>query len=211
MCWVWLSTACFCLKHLALLLAYMKGNVGLCKALVRAKACLAATNKNGVSIFNYQLATKQLLVRYSWLWFLFFWTLSINLCRCRLLEQLSDEPPWAEYDYCMECGNKFGITTRKHHWSVIIAVNTSKILFNHFVCWIWTSSRHCGRILCGKCSDQVVPILKFQLSKPVRVCILCAQVLGSGLPSPWFNRADEVWKFPPTPPMIFFPLKKSLS
>ena len=49
--------------HPALLLAYMKGNVALCKALVRAGACLAATNKNGVSIFNYQLATKQLLVR----------------------------------------------------------------------------------------------------------------------------------------------------
>ena len=41
----------------------MKGNVALCKALVRAGSCLAATNKNGVSIFNYQLATKQLLVR----------------------------------------------------------------------------------------------------------------------------------------------------
>jgi hypothetical protein len=41
----------------------MKGNVALCKALVRAGACLAATNKSGVSIFNYQLATKQLLVR----------------------------------------------------------------------------------------------------------------------------------------------------
>ena len=86
----------FSLSFAALLLAYMKGNVPLCKALVRAKACLAATNKSGVSIFNYQLATKQLLVR--------------------LLEQLSEEPPWADYDYCMECGSKFGITTRKHHW-----------------------------------------------------------------------------------------------
>jgi len=123
-----------------LLLAYMKGNVAMCKGLVRAGACLAATNKNGVSIFNYQLATKQLLVR--------------------LLEQLSEEPPWAEYDYCMECGNKFGITTRKHH------------------------CRHCGRILCSKCSDQVVPILKFNLSKPNRVCLLCSQVLSSCIPSP---------------------------
>lgn len=54
-----------CLRSIisALLLAYMKGNVSLCKALVRAGACLAATNKSGVSIFNYQLATKQLLVR----------------------------------------------------------------------------------------------------------------------------------------------------
>ena len=53
----------FKLIVIALLLAYMKGNVTLCKALVRAGSCLAATNKNGVSIFNYQLATKQLLVR----------------------------------------------------------------------------------------------------------------------------------------------------
>ena len=46
-------------------------------------------------------------------------------------------------------------------------------------------SRHCGRILCGKCSDQVVPILKFNLSKPVRVCLLCSQVLSSCIPTPW--------------------------
>jgi hypothetical protein len=52
-----------CVFFSALLLAYMKGNVTFCKALVRAGACLAATNKTGVSIFNYQLATKQLLVR----------------------------------------------------------------------------------------------------------------------------------------------------
>jgi hypothetical protein len=29
---------------------------------------------------------------------------------------LSKEPPWAEGDMCLECGSKFGLTMRKHHW-----------------------------------------------------------------------------------------------
>lgn len=41
-------------------------------------------------------------------------------------------------------------------------------------------SRHCGRVLCGKCSDKDVPILKFGLNKPVRVCELCFDVLTVG-------------------------------
>nr|CAD7573191.1 unnamed protein product [Timema californicum] len=47
----------------ALLLAYMKGNGNLCRILVKAGACLGAMNKDGVTIFNYQVATKQLLYR----------------------------------------------------------------------------------------------------------------------------------------------------
>lgn len=50
---------------LALLLAYMKGNGNLCRTLVKAGACLGAMNKDGVTIFNYQVATKQLLSRYN--------------------------------------------------------------------------------------------------------------------------------------------------
>lgn len=38
-------------------------------------------------------------------------------------------------------------------------------------------SRHCGRILCSKCSGQDVPIIKFNLNKPVRVCDVCFDVL----------------------------------
>lgn len=34
----------------------------------------------------------------------------------RLLDHLSQEPPWAEGDICLECGAKFGLTMRKHHW-----------------------------------------------------------------------------------------------
>ncbi|KAJ9588899.1 hypothetical protein L9F63_017777 [Diploptera punctata] len=120
----------------ALLLAYMKGNGNLCRTLVKAGACLGAMNKDGVTIFNYQVATKQLLYR--------------------LLDHLSQEPPWAEGDICLECGAKFGLTMRKHH------------------------CRHCGRILCSKCSDRDVPILKFGLNKPVRVCGVCFDVLQVG-------------------------------
>lgn len=39
-----------------LLLAYMKGNGNLCRALVKAKASLAAENQNRVTIFNYQVS-----------------------------------------------------------------------------------------------------------------------------------------------------------
>lgn len=46
-----------------LLLAYMKGNANLCRAIVRAGARLGVTNNQGVNIFNYQVATKQLLFR----------------------------------------------------------------------------------------------------------------------------------------------------
>uniref|UniRef100_A0A0P4WJ56 FYVE-type domain-containing protein n=1 Tax=Scylla olivacea TaxID=85551 RepID=A0A0P4WJ56_SCYOL len=74
----------------------------------------------------------------------------------RLLDVLSGEPPWCEGELCMECGTKFGLATRKHH------------------------CRHCGRILCNRCSDKDVPILKFSLNKPVRVCQTCFDVLTLG-------------------------------
>lgn len=120
----------------ALMLAYMKGNGNLCRALVKAKACIGSMNKDGVTIFNYQVTTKQLL--YS------------------LLNQLSEEPPWAEGDICLDCGTKFGFTVRKHH------------------------CRHCGRVLCSNCSGQDVPILKFNQKKPVRVCSVCFDFLQVG-------------------------------
>lgn len=79
-----------------LLLAYMRGQAPLCKVLVKNGACLGAENKDGVSIFNYKLATNQLL--------------------CKLLDQLQLESPWANSELCQECGTKFTITMRKHHW-----------------------------------------------------------------------------------------------
>ncbi|XP_011309262.1 rabankyrin-5 [Fopius arisanus] len=119
-----------------LLTAYMKGNGNLCRTLVKAGACLGSMNKDGITIFNYQVATKQLLYR--------------------LLDSLTQEAPWADKDICLECGTKFSLTMRKHH------------------------CRHCGRILCSKCSGQDVPILKFGLNKPVRVCAVCFDVLQVG-------------------------------
>ncbi|OAD58199.1 Ankyrin repeat and FYVE domain-containing protein 1 [Eufriesea mexicana] len=122
-----------------LLIAYMKGNGQLCRTLVKAGACLGSMNKEGITIFNYQVATKQLLYR--------------------LLDSLTQEAPWADKDLCLECGTKFSLTMRKHH------------------------CRHCGRILCNKCSDQDVPIVKFGLNKPVRVCAVCFDVLQLGIES----------------------------
>ncbi|MBN3311601.1 ANFY1 protein, partial [Atractosteus spatula] len=119
-----------------LLLAYMKGNANLCRAIVRAGARLGVNNNQGINIFNYQVATKQLLFR--------------------LLDMLSKEPPWCDGSNCYECAAKFGVTTRKHH------------------------CRHCGRLLCHKCSMKEIPIIKFDLNKPVRVCDICFDVLTLG-------------------------------
>ncbi|KAJ8266348.1 hypothetical protein GJAV_G00129370 [Gymnothorax javanicus] len=119
-----------------LLLAYMKGNANLCRAIVRAGARLGVNNNQGINIFNYQVATKQLLFR--------------------LLDMLSKEPPWCDGSNCYECAAKFGVTTRKHH------------------------CRHCGRLLCHKCSVKEIPIIKFDLNKPVRVCDICFDVLTLG-------------------------------
>ena len=41
----------------------MNGNANLCRAIVRAGARLGVNNNQGVNIFNYQVATKQLLFR----------------------------------------------------------------------------------------------------------------------------------------------------
>lgn len=79
-----------------LLLAYMRAQAPLCKVLVRNGACLGAENKDGITIFNFQLATNQLLHK--------------------LLDQLHQESPWATSEACQECQSKFSITMRKHHW-----------------------------------------------------------------------------------------------
>lgn len=83
-----------------LLLAFMRGQAPLCKVLVKNGACLGAENRDGVTIFNYKLATNQLLHK--------------------LLDQLPQESPWATSELCQECGTKFTITMRKHHWYVYL-------------------------------------------------------------------------------------------
>uniref|UniRef100_A0A1I8NT83 FYVE-type domain-containing protein n=2 Tax=Stomoxys calcitrans TaxID=35570 RepID=A0A1I8NT83_STOCA len=116
-----------------LLLAFMRGQAPLCKVLVKNGACLGTENREGISIFNFKLATDQLLHK--------------------LLDQLPQESPWSESDLCQECNTKFTLTMRKHH------------------------CRHCGRVVCSKCSNNDVPILKFGINKPVRVCGVCFDVL----------------------------------
>lgn len=74
----------------------MKGHGNLCRSLVKAGACLGCMNAGGITLFNYQVATKQLLIN--------------------LLDSLEKEPAWSEGDICLECGNKFTIALRKHHW-----------------------------------------------------------------------------------------------
>ena len=122
----------------ALLLAYMKGNGSLCRALVKSGVVALGTLNNAeISIFNCAVASKALL--------------------SRILDYLSVEPKWGEGDLCQECKQKFGITTRKHH------------------------CRHCGRLLCSKCSDKEMPIIKYGVSKPARVCDICSDVLTLGI------------------------------
>ncbi|EPB76897.1 FYVE zinc finger [Ancylostoma ceylanicum] len=70
-------------------------------------------------------------------------------------DSLEREPRWSDGDMC-DCGVRFSITVRKHH------------------------CRHCGRLVCAKCSEVTMPIAKFGEEKRVRVCSLCAEVLTTG-------------------------------
>ena len=119
-----------------MLLAYQNGNGSLCRSLIKYGAAIGTYNDDGISIFNYPVATKQLMFK--------------------LLDILNKESPWVEAEFCLECKSKFSITNRKHH------------------------CRHCGRVLCKKCSEREISILKFSLQKPVRVCDICFDVLTAG-------------------------------
>ncbi|KIH60881.1 FYVE zinc finger [Ancylostoma duodenale] len=74
-------------------------------------------------------------------------------------DSLEREPRWSDGDMC-DCGVRFSITVRKHHCSGCF--------------------RHCGRLVCAKCSEVTMPIAKFGEEKRVRVCSLCAEVLTTG-------------------------------
>ena len=52
-------------------------------------------------------------------------------------------------------------------------------------------SRHCGRLLCNKCSSKEMPIIKYNLSKAVRVCDTCAEVITVGPAFSWKKKDKQ--------------------
>jgi hypothetical protein len=91
------------------------------------------------------------------------------------IDIITREPPWGVSESCLECGMKFTITNRRHHWCVVFSFECNDFAFCGF-----DFSRHCGRVLCKRCSVTELPIMKFNLQKPVRVCQLCNDVLTLG-------------------------------
>ncbi|CAH1122802.1 unnamed protein product [Ceutorhynchus assimilis] len=73
------------------------------------------------------------------------------------ITQSRSEPPqvppaWIpdiEAPKCMSCGSNFTVVKRRHH------------------------CRNCGKVFCGPCSANSVPLPKYGLLKPVRVCNKC--------------------------------------
>ena len=82
--------------HTAILLAYFGGSTVLCDALIKAGSHPGMSNKQGISIFNTPVATKQLMFR--------------------ILDKIHTEPTWLDSNFCQNCGIKFNISHRKHHW-----------------------------------------------------------------------------------------------
>ena len=70
------------------------------------------------------------------------------------------------------------IASRSRCRNFIFMVVRLLLLFTHQ--YVFDFSRHCGRLLCGKCSSKDIPIVKFSLNKPVRVCDICFNVLTLG-------------------------------
>ena len=79
----------------------------------------------------------------------------------QVLSMIRREPEWLDGTNCYnpECQAKFSFSVRKHH------------------------CRHCGRLLCTKCLSQQMPILKFDINKPVKVCDVCCELLSKGVGS----------------------------
>eukprot|EP01100_Stratorugosa_tubuloviscum_P014179 TRINITY_DN7438_c1_g1_i1.p1 TRINITY_DN7438_c1_g1~~TRINITY_DN7438_c1_g1_i1.p1 ORF type:complete len:329 (+),score=136.01 TRINITY_DN7438_c1_g1_i1:161-1147(+) len=57
-------------------------------------------------------------------------------------------------DSCQICDFKFSAHHRRHH------------------------CRHCGRLVCGACSREKMPLIKFNIRSNVRVCFMCKSVLS---------------------------------
>jgi hypothetical protein len=73
-----------------------------------------------------------------------------------LLRSMTMRPVWVPDELvprCLCCKARFTVSLRRHH------------------------CRHCGRVVCGRCSPQKVKIEKFEFDKPQRVCMTCFDVL----------------------------------
>ena len=97
--------------YLALLLAYKNGQGQLCRALVTAGANLSICNHDLFSIFTMPAASKALLVNILGKWLDYYCEIYLNL-----IDIIPREPPWGDSETCLECGMKFTITNRRHHW-----------------------------------------------------------------------------------------------
>nr|CCA22930.1 myosinlike protein putative [Albugo laibachii Nc14] len=76
-----------------------------------------------------------------------------------ILQHITKQPTWISNDQVAECSCcqiPFGIALRKHH------------------------CRHCGRIICHKCSGHQIPLPKFGIDDVSRVCDTCFNVLQKG-------------------------------
>ncbi|EQC36848.1 hypothetical protein SDRG_05678 [Saprolegnia diclina VS20] len=74
-----------------------------------------------------------------------------------ILKNVNVPPPWVADDTvveCMSCSQSFGMAMRKHH------------------------CRHCGRVICYRCSSNRIPLPKFNQPSAARVCDVCFDVLS---------------------------------
>lgn len=76
------------------------------------------------------------------------------------LLETATAPAWVDADACMRCRTAFTFTNRKHH------------------------CRNCGLVFCGECSSRSMPLPRFGIKEPVRVCESCFVKAGKAQPAP---------------------------
>lgn len=73
------------------------------------------------------------------------------------MQQLLSPPAWIPDEsapHCMSCQSVFTVVRRRHH------------------------CRNCGKVFCGRCSANTVPLPRYGHVKPVRVCNRCFMYVG---------------------------------